>query len=48
MIIDAWVLMLILGSLLIGGLILWWTEPDDLEAVRQRERAMQAMKKWSE
>lgn len=41
------IMLVVLGALLIGGLILWWTEPDDLETVRQRERAMQAMEKWS-
>jgi len=45
--IGAITLVLILSAMFITGLILWWTSPDELEGARQRERALEAMKKWS-
>lgn len=45
--IEAWIFVIIIGAISIGFTIAWWTEPDDLESVRQRERALEAMEKWS-
>ena len=41
--------LVVLGLLLLlGGLWLWLRRPDDLEQARQRERALEAMRRWTE
>lgn len=37
----------ILGLAIILVAVMWWRAPDDLDSVRQRERALKAMKRWT-
>jgi hypothetical protein len=45
---EAWIWLFILGIMFVGWLILWRTQSDDLAAIQHRERAFEAMRKWSE
>lgn len=40
--------LIVAGLALIVGAVMWWRSPDDLDSVRQRERALEAMKRWTD